>query len=338
MNPLQMFIRGYKIGISNLGAAWLYAAAIFLLLVMFAGPLFVVVVLMAIGAGSGPDALLEKALLNWPLYGGLALLLAAWWSIVMLGFFYFEAGIRGVVAAAHRQAPPGDLSLKPKLGASAAYRAFTFSKWLVEAKRHGWRVTLLATLYSTVVTAGLLIVLLPLGFALFGLAAGSRGPGVWLGLGIFAILFFLFMLAAIAIGLHYQVAVTWAVLNESKTMEAVRAATSLVKAKPLELLAILGLSMAAAMVVMSLFMVVSFPLAMLSILPPLALVLLPVRFLLTLAQWWVQGVMQTSFFGAYTAYCLPMQVEAVPGQATAPGTCVAPPAEEPPPAPPIEPF
>jgi hypothetical protein len=309
MNPIQMFIRGYKIGVSNLGAAWLYLGAIFLLIVLVAAPVFVVAVLLAVSAASGPEALLEKALVNWPLYAGLAILLCAWWSIVMMGYFYFEAGLRGVVAQAHRQAPPGDLALKPKLGASASYRVFTFSLWWNEAKRHGWRVTLLATLYSTVMLVGLLIVIVPLLFALAGLASGSRGAGVWIGIGTFALLMAVFILAAIAAGLHYQVAVTWAVLYESRTMEAVRAATKLIKAKPLELLAILGLTMATSMVVVGVFMMVSLPLSLFSMLPPVALALLPIRFVLSLVQWWVQGVMQIAFFGAYTAYCLPLAAE-----------------------------
>lgn len=309
MNPIQMFIRGYKIGVSNLGAAWLYLGAIFMLIVLVAAPIFVAAVLLAVGAASGPEALLEKVLVNWPLYAGLAILLCAWWSIVMMGYFYFEAGLRGVVAHAHRQAPPGDLALKPKLGASATYRVFTFSLWWNEAKRHGWRVTLLATLYSTVMLVGLLIVIVPLLFAVPGLASGSRGAGVWIGIGTFALLMAAFLLAAIAAGLHYQVAVTWAVLNESRTMDSVRAATKLIKAKPLELLAILGLTMATSMVVVGVFMMASLPLMMFSMFPPAALALLPIRFVLSLVQWWVQGVMQIAFFGAYTAYCLPLAAE-----------------------------
>ncbi len=341
MNPIQMFIRGYKIAVSNLGTAWLYLGAIFLLIVLIAAPAGIAAVLFAMGAASGPEALLGKLLGNWPFFSGVTLLLCAWLSIVMLGFFYFEAGLRGVVAQAHRQAPPGELALKPKLGASSSYRVFSLALWWREAKRHGWRVTLLAVLYSAILLAALLVVLVPLGFAVNGFAGGSPSPAAWIGLGLFVLFLAVFVLAAMALSLHYQVAVTWAVLNESRTMEAVRAATKLIRAKPLELLAIFGLTMLAAFVVAGVFMMVSLPLAMFSILPGVVFVLLPVRFIVALAQWWVQGVMQITVFGAYTAYCLPLEATpAASGGTAAPlvDATAASPGAAPPPVVPIEPF
>jgi len=328
MNPIHLFVRGYKTAVSNLGLAWIYLGTIFLLALLMVIPL--VLILVAVGGG------VISREPNWTLWIGLALVLCGWLTLLIVGYFYVEGGVRGIVARAHRAAP-ADFALQPKLGASAAFKVFTFAAFTEEVKRHGWRVTVIASLYGLVGSLLLLPCMVPLLIALPELASGEPGTTVWVMFGLFFLLFILTLIVLMALALHYQVAVTLAVLKETGWRESVKDATRLIKAKPLELLAIFGLSIAAGMCVGIVFALVSFPLAMLSVIPGVVLVVLPFRFLLMAVQWFVQGILQTTLIGAYTGYCeaLPSQPAADPVPAPTPSA--EPPAEPAEPAAPIAP-
>ncbi len=310
MNPIQMFTRGFKTGVSNLGMVWLYLGVLVAMGLLMVAPIVVFLMIMGFGAVSSPGGALESLADHWALYAGGTLFMLAWLTIVFLGYFYFEAGLRGLVARAHRQAPEDDFSLRPRFGSAEGFRVFRFDAWLEEARCHGWRVTVLATVYAAVATLALAVVLIPAVYGFLQFMNGDRGTVVWVCAALTILLFLLFVLAGIAISLHYQCAVTWAVLNRSGWREAVRAATALIRARPLEFLALFGLSLAGGMVLAAAFTLLSMPLVVLSVIPGLALLLLPVRLLLTLCQYWFQGLLQVTVMGAYTAYCAPLPAAA----------------------------
>jgi len=313
MNPIHLFVRGYKTAVSNLGLAWVYVGTILILAVLMVVPL----VLILVGVGGG--VLTREP--NWTLWIGLALVLCGWLTLLIVGYFYVEGGIRGIVARAHRAAP-ADFALQPRLGVSDAFKAFTFAAFTEEVKRHGWRVTVIASLYGLVGSLLLIPCMVPLLIALPDLIADEVGTQVWVMFGLFFLLLILAVVALLALALHYQVAVTIAVLKEAGWRESVKEATRLIKAKPLELLAVFGLSIAAGMCVGMVFAMVSFPLAMLSVLPGVVLVVLPLRLILMAVQWFVQGILQTTLIGAYTGYC--EALPAPPSVAQAPAPAAAP--------------
>lgn len=327
MNPIQMFLRGYKVAISNLAMAWVYLGTILLLFALMMGPLVLGLVFVGVTASNWQPSLAQ----NWMLWAGVAVVFCAWVSLLLVGWFYVEGGLRGLVAKAHRSAPE-DYALKPSIGRSQAFHVFSMDAFWEQCQAHGWRVTVLASVYAGVACLFLLPCFVPLLVGVLSLEGGEPGPLFWVMMGLFGLLFALAMLAVVLLSLHYQVAVTHAVLESAPWRESMRAATRLLKAKPLEFLAVFGLCLGAGMALAVVFMVISFPLAILSVIPGLILVVLPIRIILMLCQWFVQGILQTTMIGAYTAYCAPLAQPASPA-APAPAPAAGPEAPAPPTAP-----
>src|SRR5512140_1408420 len=160
MDPGRALIRGVKISTSNpelaiisFGAA--LAVGMALVLPLVAG---LVGLGVAIAARIPPEATGEEAFLSSATFlldhWGLALALYAaavlWMGSVLFLYLYAQAGVVGCVVRSHRQAPPGDRSLKPGFGARPSFKAFSARAYWEEVRAQGWRVTVVATAYSMV--------------------------------------------------------------------------------------------------------------------------------------------------------------------------------------------
>ena len=313
MDPGYALVRGFKLGVSNLElavVAWAAGLATGLLIV-------VPIVGLALGAAallvpavqdtSGLEGFLlasELMLKHWAVVLGAVLLATAWIGLVLFFYLYIQAGVTGCVVKAHRAAPPADRFLKPRLGASRAFKAFSLDLLWEQSRAHGWRVTMVATAYSV---AGTLVLFLyglwVLGCVRLGMT-GHPQMVVAITAGIFGLL--PVILVSVLLSVHYRLAMVCAVQRACGWREAIGAANGILRARFLPFLAVMGGSFAAQYILAMAFLLISLPFLALSLLPLVGLLALIPRLLLTLVQSLLSTVLRVALIGALAAVCEPM--------------------------------
>lgn len=318
MDPEFAIRRGVKVSASNPELAvlsWAVGLGTALLIV-------VPVVGLAVAGGAalaagaptgatGTEALLsaaESLLDHWPWVLGLSLAAVLWTGLILFATLYAQAGLVGCVVRAHRSGPTGDRALKPKLGASPAFKAFAVGRFWEDAKAHGWRVTLVATAYSVAGTLPLVLY----GAWLFGcIRLALRGSVPSIAAGAVGAVFGLIPLALILFVLvvHCRFALVCCIQRACGWHEAVSAANGVFRAQPLPALAVVGAAMAARYVVGMAFFLLSLPLLLFSLVPLVGLVMLAPRVLLGLAQSLIGSAIGIAQLGAIATLCEPVGEE-----------------------------
>ena len=317
MDPIRAVVRGVKISSSNLALAvlsWAVGVATVLLLVV---PLVLLVGGTALwlarsvdAEASGTEALFVAVsilLEHWPLTFGVLLLATVWAGAVLFAYLYAQAGILGCVVESHRRGAAEDQSLKPRLGAAPTFAVFDGGAFWAQVKAHGGRVTAVATAYSLVATAPLLLdgawtwwcVKLALGGGM-GLVLGVAG-------GVAGLALLVLVLTLLAI--HYRFALVCAVLRSCGWREAVGAANVVFRTRPLAALAVVGFTYAARYALGLITFIVTIPLAVFSFLPVVGLLFLMPRLLLSVVQGLVSGGITVASLGATAAVCEPVREE-----------------------------
>jgi hypothetical protein len=313
MDPGHALVRGLKLGVSNLELAavtWAAGLATGLLIVF-------PVVGLALGAAaslvpavqdaSGLEGFLlatDLMLQHWAVVLGAVLLATAWIGLVLFFYLYLQAGVTGCVVKAHRTAPPTDRSLRPRLGASQAFKAFSLDLLWEQSRAHGWRVTMVATAYSV---AGTLVLSLyglwVLGCVRLGMKGSPQLVGAIVGgiVGLFPVVLVLVVLSA-----HYRLSVVCAVQRACGWREAIVAANAVLRARFLPFLAVMGGAIAAQYILAMAFLLISLPFLALSLLPLVGLLAVIPRLLLTLVQSLLSSVLAVAFTGAVAAVCEPL--------------------------------
>ncbi len=318
MDPGYALVRGLKLGVSNLELAVVTWAA-----GLATGLLVVVPILgLALGSGalvvpavqdaSGLEAFLlasDLMLQHWAMVLGAVLLATAWVCLVLFFYLYLQAGVTGCVVNAHRAAPTADRSLKPRLGSSRAFKAFSLDLLWEQSRAHGWRVTMVATAYSVAGTLVLfLYALWALGCVRLGMT-GHRQMVVAIIAGIFGLL--PVILVSILLSAHYRLAVVCAVQRACGWREAIVAANAVLRARFLPFLAVMGGAIAAQYILAMAFLLISLPFLALSLLPLVGLLALIPRLLLTLVQGLLSSVLGVALTGALAAVCEPLGEDGV---------------------------
>lgn len=314
MDPESALRRGVKISASNPELSVLSWAVglgtALLILVPVVGLAVAGAVSLAAGAptgATGTEALLsaaESLLAHWPWVLGLSLAAVLWTGGILFACLYAQAGLAGCVVRAHRSGPAGDRALKPKLGASPAFRAFGGALLWEEAKTHGWRVTMVATAYSMAGTLPLVLY----GAWLFGcVRLAFRGSVPSIAAGAVGAVAGLIPLALIlfALVVHYRFALVCCIQRACGWREAVSAANGVFRARPLPALAVVGAAMAARYILGMAFFLLSLPLLLLSLVPLAGLAMLAPRVLLGLAQSLIGSAITIAQLGAIAALCEP---------------------------------
>ena len=311
MNPLQMFIRGYKMAVSNLEISllqWLAGTLLTLVVLLPAtGVSALLITLVASdGAWSDPDLgpLLtgSQAVINhWPAIAGGVVALALWATGAAMAFLYLEGGVLGVLATAHRAAPPGDLALRSRLGFSKLWRVFRFAQLWREIRTQGGKVTLLASLYSVPAMA---IVTVPLGGGILGAYLIFKDRALWpaavAGVAILLIAAFACYLLLLV---HYRCALLLTVMTGARPREAARGATAVMKGRPFDVLCIFGLTLATSAALSLVAFLLGAPLTLLSLIPLAGLAFALPRLLLALAHGLLTHVVWTTGMGALAPLC-----------------------------------
>ena len=314
VNPIHACVRGVKVSASNpglvvLGWAAGLATALLLLVPLAALAMGAIVVLRGGGLqeAQGTGRVLEAARIvldHWPLVLGLLMGGTLWAGLVLVGYLYVQAGLWGCAVRAHRQGPPGDMALKPRLGASSAFEVFTFRVLREEIRAHGGRVAAVATAYSL---AGMALVLLFAAWAAACVWLASKGPvplalgtaGIIIGLGGLLLLF-------LAGSYHYRFAVICAIERSCGWRAAVGAANGVFRASPLEALAVAGFILAARYALSAVVLLLSVPLLLLSFVPLIGVVFLLPRLFLSVAQGLASSAIGVAAAGAIAAACEPV--------------------------------
>jgi hypothetical protein len=195
------------------------------------------------------------------------------------------------------------LALKPKLGASPAFAVFTLPVFWEEVKAHGWRVTVVATAYSVVGTAPLLLAMAWEWWCVWQAFKGGTylvlgTAGALLGLAVLLIL-------VMALAIHYRFALVIALQRSCRWREAVGAVNALFRARPLEALAVVGFTIAARYALGMAFFILSLPLMVISIIPIVGLLFIPIRILLSVLQGLASSAITVAATGATAALCEP---------------------------------
>lgn len=313
MDPGYALVRGLKLGVSNLELAvvtWAAGLATGLLIVV---PILglalgaTAMIVPAAGDASGLEGFLlasDLMLRHWAVVLGTVLLATAWVGLVLFFYLYLQAGVTGCVVKAHRTAPPADRSLKPRLGASRAFKAFSLDLLWEQSRAHGWRVTMVATAYSVAGTLVLfLYALWVLGCVRLGMKGSPQLVGAIAGgiLGLIPV-----VLVLVLLSVHYRLAVVCAVQRACGWREAVGAANDVLRARMLPFLAVVGGSIAAQYILAMAFLLISLPFLALSLLPLVGLIAVIPRLLLTLVQSLLSSVLAVAFTGAVAAVCEPL--------------------------------
>ncbi len=314
MDPVRAVVRGVKISSSNPALAvlaWAVGVATVLLLVV---PLVLLIGGAALwlarsvdAEASGTEAFLVAAsilLEHWPLTVGVLLLATVWASAVLFAYLYAQAGIFGCAVEAHRRGAAEDQSLKPRLGAAASFAVFDGRAFWVQVKAHGWRVTAVATAYSMVATAPLLLD----GAWTWWCARQSMAGGAGLVLGVAGALagLALLVLFLAALNVHYHFALTCAIQRSCGWQEAVGAANRVFRRRPLEALAVVGFTIGARYALGLVTFIVTIPLAIFSFLPVVGLLFLMPRLLLSVVHGLVSSAITVASLGATAAVCEPV--------------------------------
>ena len=315
MDPESAIRRGVKISASNPELAvvfWAVGVGAALLIVVPVAALAVAgAVALAADAptgATGTEALLaaaESLVAYWPWVFGASLVAILWTGLILFAYLYAQAGLVGCVVRSQRSGPASDRALRPKLGASQAFKAFSFGLLWEEAQTHGWRVTMVATAYSMAGTLPLVLygawllgcVRLALRGSVPSIVAGAAGAMV--GLVPLALIVF-------ALAIHYRFALVCCVQRACGWREAVSAANGVFKSRPLPALAVVGAAMAARYLVGMAFFLLSLPLLLLSLVPLVGLVMLAPRVLLGLAQSLIGSAIGIAQLGAIAALCEPV--------------------------------
>jgi hypothetical protein len=306
VNPVNLFVRGIKIVVSNLEMPlllWLGTQLLFFLclpLLVFLGAPALMILLCAgdRSAAQGMDgAVLLQSLADhwgWLLAGGL--LSAGWLGLLLMAFLYLEAGILGCLAEVERSIRDEDLVRPHRLGYSEALRGFRLASLPQQIRRWGWPVTVLASLYSIPL---LLMVLLFLAVAGGGLALVlSRPPALPFAVLSAGAVVLLFVPVAVALQLHFRIALLCAIDGGHRAAAAVRAATAAFRRRPWEVLGVFGLFFAASLSLSMASLVVGVPLTLGSLIPLLGIVLVPVRLFLSMAQMFFAVALWLAFMAA----------------------------------------
>lgn len=317
MDPGHAIVRGVKICASNPGLsvlAWGVSLATTVALVV---PLVGGITLLAVtlAAKIPPDATGEETFISIATtlldHWGLALLAYAavvlWVGLVLFLYLYAQAGVLGCLVRSHRQGPIGDRSLRPALGASAAFRAFTAGVWWEEVRAQGWRVTTVATAYSIVALVPVIAYGL-WGYGCFRLALGGEtrlALGIAGGiLGLVPTLLVLWVL-----GIHYRFGVAVAVLRGCGWREAIGGANEVLRKRPLAALVVVGATIGARYVLGIGALLLSAPFLVLSLLPVAGLLFVLPRIIIGLLQGAVGAAINVASYGATAAVCEPMEGE-----------------------------
>lgn len=318
MDPGHAIIRGFKLGVSNLELAvvtWAAGLATGLLIVVpIVGLVLGAAALVgpAVQDASGMEAFLMASDLvfrHWAVVLGAVLLATAWVGLVLFFYLYLQAGVAGCVVKAHRAAPPADRSLKPRLGSSRAFKAFSMELLWEQSRAHGWRVTMVATAYSV---AGTLVLFLYGLWALGCVRLGMKGHPQLVGAVVGGIIGLIpVVLVLILLSVHYRLAMVCAVQRACDWREAIGAANAVLKSRLLPVLAVVGASIAAQYILAMVFFLVSLPFLALSLLPLVGLLALIPRMLLTLVQSLLSTVLAVALTGALAAVCEPVGEDGV---------------------------
>jgi hypothetical protein len=311
VNPLQMFIRGYKMAVSNLELSALPWLAIYLLTLLVLVPVLGVSALLAAtvaadSAWSDPDlgrwlTAVQAAINHWPAIAAGILALALWATAAAMVFLYLEGGILGVLARAHRAAPRDDFALRPRLGFSKPWRVFRLGELWAEILANGGRVTVLASLYSI---PALAILALPTGGGMVGAYLIFKSPALWPAAVVGVIVSFLVAVPAYALLLmHYRCALLLMVLREERPREAMRRTTAVLKNHTWEVLGIFGLTLAASATLSLLAFLLGTPLTLLTLLPLAGLAFTLPRLLLALVHGLLHHLIWTTSMGALAPFC-----------------------------------
>ena len=313
MNPIHACVRGVKVSASNpglvvMGWAAGLATALLLLVPLAAMAMGALLLLREGGVqeAEGTGRLWDAARImldHWPLVLGLLLGYTLWAGLVLIGYLYVQAGLWGCAVRAHRQGPPGDMALKPRLGASPDFRVFTFRALREEVRAHGGRVAAVATAYSL---AGVALVLLFAAWAAACVWLASKGT-VPLALGTAGIVVGLggLLLLLLAGSYHYRFAVICAIERRCGWREAVGAANGVFRASPLEALAVAGFILAARYALSAAVLLLSVPLLLLSFVPLIGVVFILPRLVLSVAQGLASSAIGVAAAGAIAAACEP---------------------------------
>ena len=148
MNPIQIYLRGLRIALSNWGLVWVCSGGTVLLLALAALGFVPIGMLWASETLQGG---------GWTLWAEVGLLLCLWLSLLIYGWFYLEGGLRGVVTRAHRSGPKEESS-RFRLHPDSAFRVFTPGAFWEESKRNGLRVTAISMSYNRRSTSASVIV------------------------------------------------------------------------------------------------------------------------------------------------------------------------------------
>ncbi len=317
MDPGHAIVRGVKICASNPGLAVLAWGVSLATTVAIVVPLVGGVTLLAVtlAARIPPDATGEETFLSIATtlldHWGLALLAYAavvlWVGLILFLYLYAQAGILGCIARSHRRGPAADRSVRPALGASAAFKAFTAGAWWDGVRAQGWRVTAVATAYSIVALVPLIAYGL-WGYGCFRLALGGETR---LALGIAgAILGLVPMFIVLwVLGVHYRFGVTVAILRGCGWREAVSGANEVFRTRTLAALAVVGATIGARYVVGMAGLLLSLPFLVLSVLPVAGLLFVLPRIIIGLLQGAVGAAINVASYGAIAAVCEPVEGE-----------------------------
>jgi hypothetical protein len=241
---------------------------------------------------------------------GVVLLLALWVTALFLGFFYVQGGILGICVRAHRAAPSDDFALKPRLGYSPAMRSFGWREYLEEMKAQGWRVTLVATLYSVAGTALLLLL------GLSGYLCASRilrDLSSWQGpTAAFLASLAVFLLLSVLLGLHYRYGLACSILGSTTAWEGFRRANRVIGREPLKVLALFGLALGVNVLMGFISVLVSIPLLVLSFIPILGILFMLIRTLASLAQGFAAQVLWVAYATSVISLCARVIAEEKP--------------------------
>lgn len=310
MNPVLLYVRGIKMTVSNLELPLVLWAALHLAVILCLVPVAAAVGLTAFAVGgtfsgeTGADLglhLLEWMVDHLALVLGGNLLLWTWVGLVLFCFLYLEAGVLGMLVRAHRAAPRDDVSLRPRLGFSPAMRVFRFADLKEEVMRQGWRVTMLATLYSL---AGLVIMALVCSHAVAAILLALRRPAaIPFAAASFAALLLVILVVISALTLHYRYALLCAVMGQSGARRAMRGATLVFRERPLQVLTLFLLSVGFSLTLGVAALAVNVPLGLLSLVPVVGLGLLLPRLLLSMVEGFLMQGLWVATLGAMLPLC-----------------------------------
>lgn len=307
MNPIQMYLRGLRIALSNWGLVWLCYGGT-LLLTGLAGLSF-----LPLGILWVSGALLSG---GWPLWVGVGLLVCAWLSVLLYGWFYLEGGLRGLVARAHRAGLPEEasrLTARPE----RAFRVLAIREFWKASKQNGGRVTTVATVYAGLGCVALLPLFAPLLWMMHLANAGTPGTPFFLLLALVLLMMAAVAFLLLALSLHYQTAVTLAIQRQWGWRESWRGATACIKARPLEFFGVFGMQLLFGMALGMVAFVVQLPFDLLLMNPGGWKALLGIRAVLLLLQMVPQSLLTVAAMGAYAAFCEPAASEPPPAATVA---------------------